>query len=103
MLHTASAELLSDGGATGAGKNWPGGRGFFVAVGTFDGESVTLEYLGPDNATWLTASDVAGSAATLSAAGGLLFELPPGQIRAAVSTGGGTPSGLYVQAYRIPQ
>lgn len=102
MLHTASVELLSNAAATGEWKFWPGGRGFFCVVGTFDSEDVTLQMLGPDGSTPIGATDVGGSAATISAAGGLLFELPPCQIRAAVSTGGGSPAGLYARADRIP-
>lgn len=102
MLHTASVELLINAGATGASVKWPGGRGFLSAVGTFSGEDITLEALGPDGTTWVTAMDVGGNAATLSAAGGLLFDLPPCPIRAAVSAGGGTPAGLYARADRIP-
>ena len=102
MLHTASVELLSNAGATGASAQWPGGRGFLAAVGTFSGETLTLQALGPNGSTWVTAMDVGGNAATLSTAGGLLFELPPCPIRILVSAGGGTPSGLYARADRIP-
>lgn len=102
MLHTASVELLSNAGATGSWQKWPGGRGYFSAVGTFSGEDITLETLAPDGTTNITVMDVGGNASTLSAAGGILFELPPCPIRAAVSTGGGTPAGLYARADRIP-
>lgn len=103
MLHTASVELLSNATATGEWKFWPGGRGFLSVVATdLDGESVTLQMLGPDGATAINASDVGGDAATLSANGGLLFELPPCQVRAAVSEGGGTTVAIYARADRIP-
>lgn len=97
-MHTASVSLLENAAATGAAKYWPGGRGFFAAVATFGVGSVALEYLGPDSTTWLAASDVAGSPASLTAAGGVLFELPPGQIRAAVATA----TAVYATAARIP-
>lgn len=103
MLHTASVELLTNATATGQWMPWPGGRGFFCVVATdLDGESVTLQMLGPDGATPIDAMDVGGNAATLSANGGLLFDLPPCQIRAAVSTGGGTTVAIYARADRIP-
>lgn len=84
--------LLTKASATGDGHMWPGGTGLFTAAGTFGGATVKLQYLGPDGATWLDA----GYDATLTAAGGALFDLPQVQIRAAVS--GGTPSGLYSNA-----
>lgn len=98
MATTYSARLLTNASATGSAVNWAGGRGFFSAVATFGGGSVSLQYLAPDNTTWITASTVAGAAATLTATGGLLFELPPGQIRASVVTA----TAVYADAARIP-
>lgn len=80
--------LLDNASATGNPVRWNGGRGVFSAVGTFGGGSVTLQYLGPDGATWITA------ATALTAAGLVAFELPPGQIRAAVVTA----TGVYARA-----
>lgn len=74
------AVLLSNASATGAGKQWDGGTGLFSVVATFGGGSVTLQYLGPDGATWLTA------ATALTANGVSQIRLPPGQVRAAVTT-----------------
>lgn len=91
-MHTASVLLLSNGSATSAAKPWPGGRGLFSAEATFGGGSVALEYSGP-NGTWL-----ATPAVSLSANGGVLFELPPCNIRAAVVTA----TGVYATAARIP-
>ena len=71
--------LIENGSATGSAKQWDGGRGVFAAVATFGGGSVRLQLLGPDGSTWI---DVA----TLTAAGVTAFELPPGRIRAAVTT-----------------
>lgn len=88
--------LLSNAAATGSAQGWKGGRGVFTLAGTVGGATITLQYLGPDGATWLTAA----AATTLTAVGVASFELPPGQIRAAVT--GGAPSGLYAQAERIP-
>lgn len=91
-------DLLSNGSATGSGQRWDGGRGSFLVNGTFDGETVTLQVLGPDGTTYV---DV-GTDAALTANGVANFDLPQGMIRAAVSTGGGSPTGLYAIAVSIP-
>lgn len=91
-MNTAGVELLSNGSATGAAVQWPGGRGLFVVEATFGGGSVALEYRGPAGG-WL-----ATPAVSLTAAGGVLFELPPGEVRAAVVTA----TGVYARADRIP-
>jgi hypothetical protein len=80
--------LLSNASATGAAVQWGGGRGVFAVVATFGGGSVTLQYLGPDETTWLT------GATALTANGLIAFELPPGRIRAAVATA----TGVYANA-----
>lgn len=88
-------QLLSNASATGSSAQWDGGLGGFTAAGTFGGATVSLQFLGPDAATWI---DV-GVDTTLTAAAGGLFVLPPGKIRASVS--GGAPSGLYAQAEQV--
>jgi hypothetical protein len=88
-------DLLSDEAATGASKIWPGGTGKFAAEGTFDGATVSLQHKLP-NGTWADA----GPYTTLTAAGAGLFELPAGEIRAAV-TGGSSPDALYASVYGI--
>lgn len=104
-MQTYSTNLFENRSTTGNGtwQNWPGGKGFICAVGTFGGTSVTLQMRGPDpsgTAVDVKLLDSTGTFVTvnISAAGGYVFELPDCQIRA-VSTGG-TPSGLYVQARR---
>ena len=87
--------LLSNASATGSAASWPGGYGVFSAAGTFGGATVTLQFLGPDGSTWIAV----GVDTTITSAGGGVFALPPGQIRAAVS--GGSPSGLYAQADQV--
>lgn len=87
----ARADLLDDASATGSDVQWGGGRGSFMAEGTFDGATVTLQVITP-NGTWIPVS----SATALTAAGAAEFELPAGRIRAAVS--GGTPTALYAWA-----
>lgn len=72
--------LLDNASATGSAVNWNGGRGVFSAVATWGGGNVQLQYLGPDAATWLNVGS------SLTADGLAAFELPPGRIRAAVTT-----------------
>lgn len=95
-MQTASCELLKNGSATSAQILWPGGQGVFAAAGTFGGATVSLQFLGPDAATWIDA----GVGTTLTAAGAGIFHLPPVPIRAAVT--GGAPSGIFARADRVP-
>lgn len=88
-------QLLTNESATGTAKLWPGGKGAFALAGTVGGATITLQYLGPDGSTWLTAA----AATTLTAVGLGVFELPNGQIRALVAAG--APSGLYASAEAI--
>lgn len=85
-------QLLSNASSTGSAAEWGGGLGVFAAAGTFSGATIKLQFLCPDGSTW---ADV-GADTTLTVAGGGVFVLPPGRIRAAVS--GGPPSGMYAQA-----
>ena len=88
-------ELLSNASATGSSQIWYGGRGTFVVAGTFNGATVSLQLLGPDATTWIDA----GVYTTLTASGAGNFDLPQGQIRAAIS--GGPPSGIYAVAVTV--
>lgn len=97
-MNSAGVTLLTNAAATGAGQSWPGGRGLFVALATFGGGSVGLEFLGPDGTTWLPCQSVAGAAVTLTAAGSVLFEQPPGLLRASVVTA----TAVFARADRIP-
>lgn len=89
--------LLENAAATGAARDWKGGRGHFSAAGTFSGATVKLQYLCPDGTTWADA----GAATTLTAAGGGVFELPPCQVKAVISAG--PPSGIYARAQSLSQ
>jgi hypothetical protein len=71
---------------------WPGGRGEFRVEGTFPG-TVKLECKGPNG----TAQDV-GTETTLTAAGGGIFELGAGEIRANIDTA----TAVYAMALRVP-
>lgn len=73
-------QLLSNGSANSSPAQWGGGRGMFAVVATFGGGNVQLQYLGPDESTWLNVG------AAITANGLATFELPPGRIRAAVTT-----------------
>lgn len=95
LLSNASATPTAPTGET-ANQLWPGGQGVFSCVGTFSGATVTLNFLGPDGATLIAV----GTNTTLTAAGAGLFYLHPCQIIASVS--GGSPSGLYARADRVP-
>ncbi|MBO9685663.1 MAG: hypothetical protein J7598_03540 [Mitsuaria chitosanitabida] len=73
-------QLLNNESATGKPAQWGGGRGLFIAVASWTGGgTVQLQYMGPDNATWVNVG------AALGANGMQNFELPPGLLRAAVS------------------
>ena len=75
-----SVKLLTNASATGSAVQWPGGVGIFMVKATGYG-TVSLQYQLPDNTTWVTPTDGA-----LAADGGVVFELPPCNIRAAVAT-----------------
>lgn len=92
-MQTASVVLLTNAAATSGARQWPGGRGLFMVVATFGGGSVALEYRGPDNTTWLAAPAV-----SLTANGGVVFELPPCEVRAVVTTA----TAVYATVARIP-
>jgi hypothetical protein len=91
-MNTQALRLIDNGSATGAGMTWRGGKGSFLAhADTWNGATVKLQFLGPDHATWVDA----GTETTLTADGGGNFELPAGQLRAAVT---GSPTAVYAVA-----
>lgn len=87
-------KILEDASATSEPLKWVGGRGTFEAVAGVWG-TVTLEYLSPDDSTWVAM----GSDTTLIANGGGVFTIGPGTLRAAVS--GAT--GVYAIIHRAKQ
>jgi hypothetical protein len=95
VASSASVALLTNDSVTSVAATWPGGMGLFSADGTFSGATLTLQWMGPTG-LWYTA----GAATTLTAAGGGIFYLPPGQIRVLVA--GGPPSGVSAVAARVP-
>lgn len=93
-MRAVRIDLMSNASATGNSLIWPGGRGLFAADGTFGGATCKLQFLGPAG-NWIDA----GQYTTLTAAGGGNFDLPQGQIRAALT--GGTPSGMFAYACTV--
>lgn len=86
--------LLSNATATGSAATWRGGKGTFMAEGTFNGATIKLQQKSA-NGTWI---DV-GGAVSFNTNDQAEFDIPAGQIRAAVS-GGSSPTGLYAYALR---
>lgn len=73
--------LASNAGAgNGTAVQWPGGRGIFIAEATWSAGSAKLQFQSP-NSTWIDYTS-----GSLGANGGILFELPPGQIRVVIAT-----------------
>ncbi len=88
--------LLDNASATGAWKVWPGGDGRVDVCGTIGGATLTLQVKGVDGTT----AHTVGTDTTFTATGSNGFKLEAGcEIRMDVS--GGSPSALYVSAYRI--
>jgi len=91
-MNTQALRLIDNGNVTGAAMTWRGGRGaFLVHCDTWNAATVKLQFLGPDRVTWIDA----GLETTLTADGGGNFELPGGQLRAAVV---GSPTAVYAVA-----
>lgn len=86
MAITAAAPngftLISNGSATSAGIQWPGGKGSFIVKATWGGGTVKLQYLSADATTWVDM----GTDTTLTADGGGNFEIGKCQLRANVAT-----------------
>jgi hypothetical protein len=81
MASSLHVDLLSNAGTgNGADKLWEGGKAAFLAEATFGGGSVKLQIKLPQG----TYADV--TLATLSAAGMVVTDLPPGTYRAVATT-----------------
>lgn len=91
-----SVTLMNAAGATSAQFAWPGGQGVFIVDGTFGGGTVTLQFVGPDGSTLITA----GAATTFTANGAGVFYLPQCKIQATVT--GATGASLYAKAQVLP-
>lgn len=93
-------QLLDDASATGSAVAWPGGLGSFsLPAGTIGGATVKLQWQ-PDGTNWVDVDRSPDTYVTFTSTGlSGLFQLPPANIRAAVS--GGTPSALNAYAQTI--
>lgn len=74
---------------------WPGGDGELRVVGTIGADTVTLQELGPDGATW----QAVGTATTVMTVGSFPFKVGPAQLRVAIT--GGASTGMYVALTRV--
>jgi hypothetical protein len=81
-------QLLIRAKASGQQFEWPGGIGVFMCSGTWNGATVSLQFVGPDGVTLITA----GTATTLTANGGGVFYLPADNIQATVTSPGASTS-----------
>ncbi len=87
--------LVINGSVVAGPVFWPGGVGTFTAVSSsWSGGTATLQYLGPDGATWITA----GTNTTCTANCGGVAYLPPTQIKVVVS---GSPTALYANIAQV--
>jgi hypothetical protein len=77
----ANITLLSNASATGDAKAWYGGKGYFTAEATWGGGTVKLQFKTLNSTTWIDVTNI-----SLTANGGVAFELPAGEIRANVAT-----------------
>ncbi len=65
----------------GAAVSWPGGKGYMTGEATWGGGSLKLQFKTLNSTTWIDVTSV-----TLSANGGIAFELPAGEIRGVIAT-----------------
>lgn len=93
----SSLTLLNNSNSSGTQQMWPGGIGVFACVGTWNGATVSLQFLGPDGATMV----IAGAATTLTANGAGVFYLPRGLVQAVI-TGAGGGTSLTATAKPLP-
>lgn len=98
MQTDAITVLPANSAASGPQVRWPGGMGVFAVVGTWGSATVTLQFVGPDGVTLITA----GTSTTLTANGAGMFYLPAGKIQATVTGATGTTS-LMASATPMPQ
>lgn len=78
-----------------APMTWSGGRAALVLIAAAYGTTVTLQCLGPDNATWIGINGTTFSANQVTP-----FDLPAGQYRLHIT--GGTTTGLYANLVSTP-
>jgi hypothetical protein len=92
MLHEAVVLLENAGTGNGADKSFSGGKAAFIGESTFGGGTVKLQIKLP-NGSYADVSSV-----SLTAAGMVVTELPPGLYRAVATTA----TANYYKLVRIP-
>ena len=91
-MSTPRAQLLTNATATGGWFEYRGGVSFFIAYGTWNGATASLDFQADnDAAVAIQCLNTGGSAATLSANGMHVVALPPGKYRVSFS---GTPTSV---------
>lgn len=96
LLIAGNVPYQSSGPSGTTSTSWPGGQGIFSAVSSnWNGATISLQFLGPDGATLVTA----GTGTTFTANNAGIFYLPPCQIVATVT---GSPTAAYATAERLP-
>lgn len=83
---TANAVVLTAANASSSQVQWPGGMGVMTAVGTFGGATLSLQFVGPDGSTLVTA----GAGTTMTAAGASVFYLPKCLVQLTITSAGST-------------
>lgn len=94
---SAPLVLIANNKVSGPVLQWSGGIGTFTCVGVWNGATVTLQFLGPDGTTMVTA----GAATTLTANGAGVFYLHRVNIQAVVTAAGGSTA-LTCVAQTVP-
>ena len=92
--------LLEDQDVAGSGTPQTatiGGRSILATNGTFDGATVTFEFLGPDGTNFITVSS-----GVFSAAGSIAVDVAQGTQLRATLAGGTNPENIYADAVRVP-
>jgi len=88
--------LIVNGTATSSQMLWPGGPGVFSCVATWNGATITLQFVGPDGSTLLAA----GSATTFTSNGVGAFSL--GRVKVQATVTAGPPAAAYCTAWPVP-
>lgn len=92
-MSSPRADLLKNEAATGRFIEWRGGVGLWVAYGTWNGATASLDYQADnDAAVALQCLNTAGSATILTANGMHLIALPAGKYRVSFS---GSPTAIW--------
>lgn len=95
-MRTVERIILASNQGTGnsAAVKVTGGAYAFDVTATFGGGTVTLQRLGPDGSTYLTAD----SAGAVTSAVGVVLALPPGDYR----INSATATAVYASLTRVP-